>query len=151
MNDTEISKEKLEQLKWVWAYLQSLEQIRAFLGQENFPDDPQIKAELDLLQNSIEGSFLRWYRIFKLTGEVQNKCQHDFLEYRSGEFGQRALLAKVCKHCKLIVEKPYGGPGQICSMCWSRMESDGITSGQGSGIHYYKCTNPNCRHAEGFT
>ncbi|MFA6536592.1 MAG: hypothetical protein WC250_00640 [Candidatus Paceibacterota bacterium] len=148
MNETEISEEQLERLKWVWAYFQSLEQTRAFLGPENFPTDSQIRGELDLLRGTAESLFLRWHRIFKLIHEIQSKCCHQFLEHRVRKPGESVLTAKVCKHCKLIVTKPLAGPTQICAVCWAPMKSGGISPGCGSRVHYYECTNPDCRHSE---
>lgn len=146
MNENEISTQQLEELKWLTAFFDSLEQARELLTQRNFPDRPEILAPIGRVLIATEGLIDHWQQLSAAVKSIQLLCEHEFLECRSRIPGKSTLVAKVCKRCKLIVGKPDGTPTEICEVCWAPMKFDALRTITGNRAHYFECANPDCRH-----
>jgi len=150
----EISQQKLEELKWLTAYLGSLDQARWLLTEANFSSKPGVVMELANLKRIVSDAALCFGRLKRSVETIQIECEHELLDCvvhdpnRDGvtRQGGPALIAKVCKHCKAIIERPADSRYDICFVCWSPMEALESVFERGLNVQRYKCTNPDCDH-----
>ena len=106
----EISIQKLEELKWIRAYLDSLGQAKLLLAEGNFPNNPAVLRELAGLKRTIGEATFHWQALSRSIETTQAQCPHDFVEFHgvgksyaeAGNVSETVVVAKICRHCKLF-------------------------------------------------
>ena len=106
------------------------------------------KIDIIIPQLIVETELLSGYII-----AIQQNCNHDWLPVKKYSRLEEATVveSRTCNQCGLHEKRPDKMPWIICWVCWSPMESAGVTPGQGERFHHYKCTNPKCRHTHTHT